>query len=145
VYPSLLTALALAVGAPAAKEDPKKNSSSLVGVWVAEKGAVGGDDRAIQAGSVTIEFTADGKVGIREGGRQPDPVDYHADPKKNPAEIDINGPPEMKDLNMRGIYRVEGDTLTLCLSRGEKRPTEFASAKGSDVLLLALRRATPKD
>ena len=144
MYPSLLAALALSVGAPAAK-DAKKDPPSLVGVWVAEKGTTDGDDRAIAAGSVTIEFTADGKVAIREGGRRPDPVDYRLDPKKNPAEIDINGPPDAKDLHMRGIYTTDGDALTLCLSRGDKRPTEFASPKGSDVLLLTLKRVKPKD
>ena len=141
---SLLAALALSVGAPAAK-DGKKDPPSLVGVWVAEKGTTDGDDRAVTAGSLTVEFTADGKVSIREGAKRSSPLDCRTDPKRSPAEIDFIAPPRAKSLNMVGIYQVDGDTLTLCLSPGGKRPTRFESVAGSDVMLLTLKRAKPKD
>jgi uncharacterized protein (TIGR03067 family) len=138
VYPSLLTALALSVGAPAAK-DAKKDPPSLVGVWVAEKGTRDGDDRAVAAGSLTVEFTADGKVSVQEGSKRVGPVEYRVEPKGSPAEIDV------KEMEMVGIYKVDGDTLTLCLGDGGKRPTEFASPAGSKTMLLTLKRAKPKD
>ena len=144
MYPSLLAALALSVGAPAAK-DAKKDPPSLVGVWVAEKGTTDGDDRAVAAGSLTVEFTADGQVSIQEGSKRPGPVGYRTDPKRSPAEIDFTATPEAKDLNMVGIYKVDGDNLTLCLSRDGKRPTQFASPAGSGVTLVTLKRAKPKD
>ena len=144
MYPSLLAALAFSVGAPATK-DAKKDPPSLVGVWVAENGTTGGEERAIAAGSMTIEFTADGKVSIREGAKRSGPLDCRTDPKRSPAEIDFIAPPRAKSLNMVGIYEVDGDTLTLCLSPAGKRPTRFESAAGSDVMLLTLKRAKPKD
>jgi len=40
--------------------------------------------------------------------------------------------------HMRGIYRLEGDTLIICF--GEERPTEFKTAKGQECCLFHLRR-----
>jgi len=132
VYSPLLAGLALALGAPAPKADPP----TLVGEWVSEKGVIGGDDRAVPAGNLTLTFTADGQVQVREGAKPPDRATYKADPKKAPAEIDIDPPAVEKAPAMTGIYKVEGDTLTLCLSRGGKRPAKFESPAGSDLLLL---------
>jgi uncharacterized protein (TIGR03067 family) len=138
MYPSLLAALALSVGAPATK-DAKKDPPSLVGVWEAEKETTGGHERAIAAGSLTIEFTADGKVSVQEGAKRTGPVEYRIDPKRAPAEIDVT------EMNMVGIYKVDGDTLTVCLGDDGKRPNEFASPAGSRVRLFSLKRAKPKD
>jgi uncharacterized protein (TIGR03067 family) len=144
MYSSLLAALALSVAAPATK-DGKKDPPSLIGVWVAETGTTSGEERAIAAGSMTIEFTTDGKVSIQEGPKRSGLLDCRTDPKRSPAEIDFIAPPRAKSLNMVGIYKVEGDTLTLCLSPGGKRPTGFESVAGSDVMLLTLKRPKPKD
>ena len=137
---SILIGLALGLGAPGAKDPPKKEVS-IVGEWVAEKGTVGGDDRPTPAGSVVFEFTADGKVVIREGKKQPDPAEYKVNPKKEPAEIDVSPPADQKQPTMKGIYKLDADTLTICISRGGVRPTKFESPKGSDLMLLVLKRA----
>jgi hypothetical protein len=43
-----------------------------------------------------------------------------------------------------GIYRLEGNFLTLCLAGpGTRRPTAFASAPGSRLSLFVLKRRTP--
>jgi uncharacterized protein (TIGR03067 family) len=144
MYSSLFAALALSVGAPAAK-DGKNDPPSLVGVWVAEKGTTGGEEWAIAAGSMTIEFTTDGKLNIQEGSKRSGLLDCRTDPKRSPAEIDFVAPPKAKCLNMVGIYQVDGDTLTLCPGPGGKRPTRFKSAAGSDVMLLTPKRPKPKD
>jgi len=144
--PSLLTALALTLGAPGPKEGPKKDPPSVVGEWITEKGVIGGNDEAIPAGGVTFAFAPDGKVRITEGAKQPAPTDYTVDPKKSPAEIDIVlVDPGRAAREMAGIYKVDGDTLTLCLNRGGSRPAKFESPAGSDVMLLTLKRAKKKD
>jgi hypothetical protein len=44
----------------------------------------------------------------------------------------------------KGIYAIEGEELKLCLSQGGKeRPDRFATRKGSDLMLIVLRRAAP--
>lgn len=144
--PSLLTALALTFGAPAPKDDPKKDPPSLVGEWVAEKGVKRGNEQPIPPGGIAFEFTPDGKVRIRDGPKQSPPADYKTDPKKSPAEIDIDLPDTgRKAPAMAGIYRLDGDTLTLCVSRGGTRPTKFESPAGSDVTLMTFKRAKKKE
>jgi hypothetical protein len=40
-----------------------------------------------------------------------------------------------------GIYKLDGDTLTICLeARGNERPTEFATKEGSVANLIVLKR-----
>ena len=49
-------------------------------------------------------------------------------------------------LDQLGIYRLEGDDLKICFCGGEKqeRPTEFASKKGSPMILFVYKRVTTK-
>jgi uncharacterized protein (TIGR03067 family) len=65
------------------------------------------------------------------------------DPSKNPARIDTtaeDGP--RKGGTSKGIYKFDGDTLTICFVLDSKdRPTEFASRPGSGTLLIVHKRA----
>lgn len=66
------------------------------------------------------------------------------DPNKTPAEItisktEING----KVARMYGIYKLEGDTLTLCLVRSDNagnRPKEFKTDPESSAILWILKK-----
>ena len=63
------------------------------------------------------------------------------DPETNLKNIDFYPPPD-KGLPIHGIYRLEGDQLTV-FDRGEnngERPTEFKSEPGSGVVAFVLRR-----
>lgn len=64
---------------------------------------------------------------------------FTVNPSAEPKTIDIAGGKKGTSL---GIYRLEGETLTLCLGRGEgaRRPTDFSATPGSDSLLVVLRR-----
>jgi uncharacterized protein (TIGR03067 family) len=140
--PALL-ALAVAVAAPAAKDPPKKDPPTIVGEWLGEKAEAGGKPLPVPPGGVTMEFTADGKVVIKEGPKPPVTGEYTADPKKAPAEIELT-PAKGKDITLVGIYKVEGDALTLCLGVGGKRPDKFESPAGSEYMLMTFKRAKPK-
>src|SRR5690349_18013713 len=93
--PSLLTALALAVGAPAAKDPPRKEAS-VVGEWAVESAVVGGKRDDPPAGT-TWTFTADGGSVLSVAGGKgagPGPSTYTADAKKDPAWVDIAAGPK---------------------------------------------------
>ena len=140
MYSTLVFGVLFAVGAPLEK-DAKKDAPSIVGEWKAEKLVIGGQDVSPPEGGVAVTFTADGKVQLVEKGREKeDPGTYKVDAKKNPAEIELTPPKEGKHL---GIYKIDGDTLTICLSdpKSTERPTKFESPDGSKLMLFTLKRA----
>lgn len=142
--PHLLLGLALAIAAPAPKDPPKKEAPSLVGVWSGESGTRGGKPDHPPAGT-TIEFTADGKVLIKEGtDREPEGGTYRAVRTKTPAEIDITPPGKGNDPMILGIFKIEGDTLTMCFALGGDRPKDFVSPAGSEAMLITCKRVKTK-
>jgi uncharacterized protein (TIGR03067 family) len=98
----------------------------------------------VPAGGVTMVFTTDGRVAIKEGPKPPEIGGYTTDPKKAPAEIDLTPSAKGKEMTFVGIYKVEGDTFTLCLGIGGKRPDKFESPAGADCILMTLKRSKPK-
>src|SRR5262249_32772913 len=65
------------------------------------------------------------------------------DRSKTPAHIDTtyeDGP--AKGTALKGIYKIEGDTLTICYGGiAMERPTEFESKPGSGTMLFVQKRA----
>ncbi|MBV9126392.1 MAG: TIGR03067 domain-containing protein [Planctomycetes bacterium] len=89
---------------------------------------VQGDKYTFQPGDQSIEGT------------------YRLDQRRKPWTIEAtrtNGPE--KGTTLMGIYRQEGDTLTICFSPAGKteRPSHFASPPGSGLALYVLKRAQP--
>jgi uncharacterized protein (TIGR03067 family) len=144
--PALL-ALALVTAAPTTKDkDAKKEPPSIVGEWVAEKAVLAGNPRPAPDGGVTMEFKADGKVVIKEGTKGPIEATYTTDPKKEPAEFEMTPPIKgPKNDSLIGIYKVEGDTLTLCLAPDGQRPAKFESSADVPTMLMTFKRAKKKD
>jgi len=146
MYSTLLIGLALSVGAPAAKEAPKKETPSIVGEWLGEKAVGGGKEKPVPEGGITFVFTADGMLKVREGANQkPDAVTYKLDTKKSPNEIDIMAPKEKGKI--LGIYKIDGDTLTICISgkdvkddKDGERPAKFESPEGAQIMLMTFKR-----
>jgi uncharacterized protein (TIGR03067 family) len=137
--------LAVVVGAPAPKAEAKKDPPTVVGKWVPETTIVGDKPDPPPPGTM-FEFTADGQFLMTTDGKpRPETASYTADPKKEPAEIDIAGPGDRKDRPIVGIYKTDGNTLTLAMSKDGTRPTKFESPAGSRVMVITLKRVVPKD
>ena len=64
------------------------------------------------------------------------------DPKAEPSSIDLapDGGPNREKV-VRGIYKFDDDTLTICTSDADKpRPTEFKAASNSGWTLVKFRK-----
>jgi uncharacterized protein (TIGR03067 family) len=134
--------LSLSVSAPGPKDAAP---APVTGLWVVAKGVVGGTEVPLPGGAITFDFGTDGTLVVRaDGADSPEGSGtYTLDPKKSPAEIDMV-PADPKLATAKGIYKVDGDALTLCFIKGAKdvlRPAKFASPAGSEVALFTLKRA----
>ena len=135
MFASAMLAISVVVGAPAGKE--KAELPKIEGDWVVEKYIQGGKENEKRTG---MHFSfVDGKVIVKEEGAD---IGYTVDPKKNPATIDlISG-----KGNIPGIYKIEGDVLTICFPKGgtTETPTKFESPDESPVVLMTLKREKKK-
>jgi uncharacterized protein (TIGR03067 family) len=143
MYASVLIGLTVTVAAPAPKEAPKKEAT-IIGEWVGEKMVAGGQERPAPKDGITFTFSADGKMTVKEAARgKSEDISYKIDAKKDPREIDMM-PPEKGNAgtfpSITGIYKIEGDTLTICFSVAGTRPTAFASPAGTMTMLMTLKR-----
>jgi uncharacterized protein (TIGR03067 family) len=73
-------------------------------------------------------------------------ITYKMNPDAKPKAIDLtvmDGP--QKGQVYRGIYRLEGDTYTICrhIEPGKERPTEFKTKADSGLMLVVWKRDKP--
>jgi uncharacterized protein (TIGR03067 family) len=133
---------ALALGAPALKDPPKKELK-LEGEWVVESQTTGG--RLLNS---KIErryiFSADGKWTMTTSKAKVNPKltrVYSLDTSKPLATIDMRTSPTLERPTYIGIVKMEGDRLILCYNRGvEERPKTFESPEKTNIVLIVLTR-----
>jgi uncharacterized protein (TIGR03067 family) len=139
--------LALAIGAPGAKEAPKKAEvPTIVGEWeCVEFISAGRKATAKQVSEMRLvfEFTVDGRFRVRPGTKDATEGTYSTDTAKDPAQLNYTPAKNAKEI--QGIYRVEKDTLTICVTGGGgERPTKFESPAGAPIVLLTYKRVEKK-
>lgn len=135
----LLIFSALAVGAPALKDPPPKTPPSIVGEWIPETVVIAGNKEDAPAGArIIIEQM--GKLRLREGKDEKGiEFTYTIDTKRAPFHFDVSDPAQT-GLSLPGIYKLEDETLTVCVSLDNKRPVDFVSPPKSSLLLITLKR-----
>jgi len=137
---SALLFLALVPAAPAPKDAPKPAADNpLLGEWVVESHVASGKVLPKVGKVETITITKD-RWQIEKESKSESLLSV--DPTKDPPHVDV-WVPDQEENRARGIYKVEGDTLTVCYSLGPDRPTKFESLPKSRVYLITLKRVKP--
>jgi uncharacterized protein (TIGR03067 family) len=128
-------------------KDSKEEILKLQGTWKFISWETEGQDAPREAVEASV-LIFDGekylqKIGddIVERGTQ------KLDPTQSPKTVDYQiTEGEEQGKTQLGIYKLEGDRLTICVARpGDKqRPKEFATKKGSGTTLVVLKREGDK-
>src|SRR2546423_345443 len=110
-----------------------KDTADIQGTWVIVSAVRNGESHdKIKGDKMTLK---DDTVTVKRKNKD-EKASYKIDPSQKPKAIDIT--PDGDPKSLHGIYTLEGDKLTICLSRepGQKRPTEFSAKEGSDQMLI---------
>jgi uncharacterized protein (TIGR03067 family) len=143
---SLLSFSAHATSAIAADAD-----NPLLGVWVGQTMQAGGKEvPAAAVQKMRWEFQA-GKLLMR-GNSKSDPdreeqSTYKIDLEQAPHELDFTPEAQARDKTVRGIFKISGDKLTVCMQHANtdgSRPSEFESPAGSKIVLMVLKKEPGK-
>jgi uncharacterized protein (TIGR03067 family) len=140
-----------AAAAPGAR-DKAPTDDRLVGKWVAVSATENGKTVALEtADPAAHRYAAGGGWALVIGGREREKGTFRLGPKGDPRAIDLVFPDEEKTgrpWTGRGVYRIDGDELTLCPRWGAgdgDRPVGFAAPAGSPDIVWVFRRMKPKD
>jgi uncharacterized protein (TIGR03067 family) len=135
----VLAAAVVAVAADAKDDANKKDLDALQGSWKVQKLIRGGDEAPGKDSEKVVFLFEGNKVSIDEGRPKKETATFKLDATKKPKAIDFV--PETKKESAEGVYDLDGDTLKLCFTRpGTARPKEVASEKGSETILVVLKR-----
>jgi RNA polymerase sigma factor (sigma-70 family) len=123
--------------AAAGKDKAAKDEEKILGTWDVVSFEEGGQKAPAEAiKEAMVIFAAGGKMTAKQGEKEQE-FTYELDPTKKPKEF--NGTND-KGQTVRGIYKLDGDELTICFARRGDRPTEFVSKEDTTVVLEVLKR-----
>jgi len=140
--------LLLSIFQPSAQDDAtRKEMSALQGTWFAV--ALQDEDRKAPPAVIKqfkLVIKDQKMIFSAEGSPTSHSLGFRIDPQQNPHAIDIEavilgGPSEGKTLP--GIYKLEGDQLTICLPTKpdvKDRPKSFECKKGSGLRLFVVKK-----
>jgi len=124
-------------------EAPSGPAMVFEGEWQMVSGVMNGVAMDASTVAWVKRVTRGNQTSVIAGPQTMLKVEFTFDPSTLPASIDylnLHGP--SKGKRQQGIYRLEGDVLTVCTAApGGARPHEFSSAKGDGRSLTVWKRA----
>lgn len=131
----------------------KTDKEQLQGTWVLQRGEMNGASMSDalerkEMGNLRVNFTGD-LMTMSGIGAADHTFSFTLNPEAEPKTIDslVEETPKSapKGTRIPGIYKIDVQTLTLCLANDYdvERPTEFKATKGSRLSLLILVRDNP--
>jgi uncharacterized protein (TIGR03067 family) len=143
VIHQLFILLALLTASPVLADDKDAALKQLQGTWRVEALEVDGQPQPAGKGPKEIKVAGDKLTGI---GPE---MTLSLDPTKTPRWADLTFQRDGKEMPLRAIYEVEGDTLRLCFGVARtreqfknERPTAFGT-KGKGTALFTAKRVKP--
>lgn len=147
---SILLTLAVAL---TALEDPKPTGvdrtsiAKFQGRWALHKSEHGGKTLpAKEVAAVSLEVAGVQMIVRENGETKEESALTLLEAKGKPATLDtkITSGPD-KDKMVRGIWKLEGDLLTICVAEpGKNRPEQFSGKEGTGHTLLVFERQKKK-
>jgi uncharacterized protein (TIGR03067 family) len=134
----MLVAAGALVAADAKEDAATKDREKMQGTWKVASATKGGKQAAAERLKEMRLVVQGDKMTVRDGTRDEEAT-FTLAPDQKPPAMDIK-PRGAGRKTILGVYRFEGDALTMCWSREGERPREFASKEGSDAILLVLKR-----
>src|SRR5947207_1269058 len=112
---ALLLGVAAVISAPAIK-DPPNGPSGIIGEWELQSLTIGGKEMEPPAPPLRYKFTAEGKWVMCCGSHELAGQNrtYEVNDKPTQAWIELTADARTPDRRSKGIFQIEGDTLTLC-------------------------------
>ena len=124
-----------------AADVPADDLTKMEGTWIAVSWEFEG--KSYPAGGHRLEAKGDRFI-WDDGNHKVSTSITHIGPAKEPKEIDLTVVEGAQEQTLLGIYKVDGDTFTVCTSSRGERPTEFSAEPGSGYLLRVPKRNKPK-
>jgi uncharacterized protein (TIGR03067 family) len=121
------------------KADKEKEYKALKGDWKTEKATMAGTDATTTLKDLELSILDDGRYASKLGD-QKDEGKFTFDPKTEPKSMVIN-PDKGQVKELKAIYKLDGDTLTVCYDRtGKETPKKFESTAENKLLLVEYKR-----
>jgi uncharacterized protein (TIGR03067 family) len=128
--------LALVLAAPALKPGPKPVAAHpLVGKWTVESYTRAG--KPMMVGPATVEMTAD--RWIYRGTSEADSY-LRVDPATAAVDVWLPSSDNTPPPTALGVYKLDGDTLTIHSTLDRVRPAEVTDSPTGNVYVMVLKR-----
>jgi uncharacterized protein (TIGR03067 family) len=146
MLPALMVTTVLLAAPRGAVDVTAQDKKKLQGTWTVAAHTANGKALPAKALAGWRLTVAGDKMTTRDGSELLDEATCRLDASVKPRAVDLRltaGPDKGKLV--LGIYKLEGDTLTVCVAEPDRpRPTEFASRAGSGHMLFVFKRVKKK-